>query len=226
MSCPARAWTAPVWSTFSLMHARGIRWPWFASIGSDARSPSFATVEKLRAQGVALLSLEEKIDTSSAAGELIFHVFGAIAHLERRLISERTKDGIAAARAKGKRPGRQPLDMTRVDAAIKLVDARMRGLVIHLLGSERCTNEGVASELGLHARTMHRRLCSEGTSFQRVKNQVRRDLLIHYLDQTDFPIAQISERLGFAEQSAMTRFCRQCLATSPTDRRAGTRSSN
>lgn len=83
-----------------------------------------ATVEKLRAQGVALLSLEEKIDTSSAAGELIFHVFGSIAHFERRLISERTKDGIAAARAKGKLPGRQPLDMTKVDAAIKLVEAR------------------------------------------------------------------------------------------------------
>lgn len=47
----------------------------------------------------------EKIDTSSAAGELIFHVFGAIAHFERRLISERMKDGIAAAQAKGKLPG-------------------------------------------------------------------------------------------------------------------------
>jgi DNA invertase Pin-like site-specific DNA recombinase len=82
------------------------------------------TVEKLHAQGVALLSLEEKIDTSSAAGELIFHVFGSIAHFERRLISERTKDGIMAARAKGKLPGRQPLDMTKVDAAIKLVEAR------------------------------------------------------------------------------------------------------
>ena len=83
------------------------------------------TVETLRGQGIALLSLEERIDTSSAAGELIFHVFGAIAHFERRLISERTKDGIAAARAKGKRPGRQPLDMTRIDAAIKLVEARI-----------------------------------------------------------------------------------------------------
>jgi len=81
------------------------------------------TVEKLHAQGVALLSLEEKIDTSSAAGELIFHVFGAIAHFERRLISERTKDGIAAARARGKLPGRQPLDMSKVHAAIKLVEA-------------------------------------------------------------------------------------------------------
>lgn len=80
-----------------------------------------STVTKLRENGIALLSLEEKIDTSSAAGELIFHVFGAIAHFERRLISERTKDGIAAARAKGKMPGRQPLDQSKVDAAMTLV---------------------------------------------------------------------------------------------------------
>ena len=84
-----------------------------------------AIVETLRGQGIALLSLEEKIDTSSAAGELIFHVFGAIAHFERRLISERTKDGIAAARAKGKRPGRQPLDMKKIDAALKLIEAQV-----------------------------------------------------------------------------------------------------
>jgi DNA invertase Pin-like site-specific DNA recombinase len=82
------------------------------------------TVTMLRERQIALLSLEEKIDTSSAAGELIFHVFGAIAHFERRLISERTKDGIAAARANGKRPGRQPLDMARVEAAIKLIEAQ------------------------------------------------------------------------------------------------------
>jgi DNA invertase Pin-like site-specific DNA recombinase len=82
-----------------------------------------STVAQLRERGIALLSLEEKIDTSSAAGELVFHVFGAIAHFERRLISERTKDGIAAARARGKHPGRQPLDMAKVEAAIKLVEA-------------------------------------------------------------------------------------------------------
>jgi DNA invertase Pin-like site-specific DNA recombinase len=83
------------------------------------------TVGKLRERGIALLSLEEKIDTSSAAGELIFHVFGSIAHFERRLISERTKDGIAAARARGKFPGRQALDAAKVDAALKLVEARV-----------------------------------------------------------------------------------------------------
>ena len=43
------------------------------------------TVDDLKARGIHLLSLEERLDTSSAAGELVFHVFGAIAHFERRL---------------------------------------------------------------------------------------------------------------------------------------------
>src|SRR5215217_7773491 len=77
-----------------------------------------ATIAMLKERGIALLSLEEKIDTTSAAGELVFHVFGAIAHFERRLIAERTKDGIAAARARGKHPGRQPLDRDRAEAAL------------------------------------------------------------------------------------------------------------
>ncbi len=84
-----------------------------------------STVAMLKGRGVALLSLEEKIDTSLAAGGLIFHVFGAIARFDRRLISERTRDGIAAARAKVKLPGRKPLDMAKVDAALKLVEARV-----------------------------------------------------------------------------------------------------
>ncbi len=83
-----------------------------------------SVVEQLKTRGVALLSLEEKIDTSSAAGELVFHFFGAIAHFERRLIAERTKDGIAAARARGKRPGRQPIDTDKVQAALKLGGGR------------------------------------------------------------------------------------------------------
>ena len=56
------------------------------------------TVDNLKARDVNLISLEERIDTTSASGELVFHVFGAIAHFERRLISERTKDGLANAR--------------------------------------------------------------------------------------------------------------------------------
>ena len=81
------------------------------------------TVAMLKERGIALLSLEERIDTNSAAGELVFYVFGAIAHFERRLIAERTRDGIAAARARGKRPGRQPLDPDKIAAALELVKA-------------------------------------------------------------------------------------------------------
>jgi len=79
-------------------------------------------VETLKKRGVALLSLEEQIDTSSAAGELVFHVFGAIAQFERRLIAERTRDGLANARAKGSRPGRPPLDREKLDAALLLME--------------------------------------------------------------------------------------------------------
>ena len=75
----------------------------------------------LKKRGVALLSLEEKIDTSSAAGELVFHVFGAIAQFERRLIAERTRDGMNAARAKGRKPGRPALDHDKLNAAMLLV---------------------------------------------------------------------------------------------------------
>ena len=79
------------------------------------------TVEGFKARGLGFRSLEERLDTVSAAGELVFHVFGAIAHFERRLIVERTRDGIAAARARGKRPGRPPLDEEKLQAALTLV---------------------------------------------------------------------------------------------------------
>jgi len=80
-----------------------------------------ATVEGFKARGLGFRSLEERLDTASASGELVFHVFGAIAHFERRLIVERTRDGIAAARARGKHPGRPPLDEEKLQAALTLI---------------------------------------------------------------------------------------------------------
>jgi hypothetical protein len=66
-----------------------------------------------------LVSIEEKIETSSAAGELVFHVFSAIAHFERRLIAERTRDDLAAAAANGWRPGRKPLDPGEAGSSVR-----------------------------------------------------------------------------------------------------------
>lgn len=65
-------------------------------------------VNDLEQRGVGFESLTEKIETSSAAGKLIFHVFAALAEFERGLIRERTHAGLAAARARGRVGGRKP----------------------------------------------------------------------------------------------------------------------
>ena len=65
-------------------------------------------VAELEAKGVSFESITEKIETASAAGRLVFHVFAALAEFERNLIRERTRAGLAAARARGRAGGRKP----------------------------------------------------------------------------------------------------------------------
>jgi len=65
-------------------------------------------VADLERQGAGFESLTEKIETSSAAGKLVFHVFAALVEFERGLIRERTQAGLAAARARGRAGGRKP----------------------------------------------------------------------------------------------------------------------
>jgi DNA invertase Pin-like site-specific DNA recombinase len=63
-------------------------------------------VSQLQARGIGFRSITESIDTTTSGGKLIFHVFGALAEFERDIIRERTKAGLAAARARGRRGGR------------------------------------------------------------------------------------------------------------------------
>lgn len=65
-------------------------------------------VAELERSGIGFESLTEKIETNSAAGKLVFHVFAALAEFERSLIRERTHAGLAAARARGRSGGRKP----------------------------------------------------------------------------------------------------------------------
>ena len=62
-------------------------------------------VERLRADGIQLISLTEEINTRSASGELIFHIFAVIAQFERSLTRERTMAGLTTARARGRLGG-------------------------------------------------------------------------------------------------------------------------
>jgi DNA invertase Pin-like site-specific DNA recombinase len=80
-------------------------------------------VAELEKRQIAFESLTERIDTSSAAGKLIFHVFASLAEFERNLISERTKAGLQASRARGKKGGRKAKlsdkDIREIRAALR-----------------------------------------------------------------------------------------------------------
>jgi DNA invertase Pin-like site-specific DNA recombinase len=60
----------------------------------------------LKEQGISFKSLTENIDTSTATGNLVFQIFGALAEFERNLIKERTVAGLEAARVRGRKGGR------------------------------------------------------------------------------------------------------------------------
>jgi len=67
------------------------------------------TVAALAARGVGFRSLTEAIDTTTPGGRLVFHLFGALGQFERDLIRERTRAGLAAAAARGRKGGRKPV---------------------------------------------------------------------------------------------------------------------
>ena len=82
-------------------------------------------IEELRDRGIGFRSVSDGlIDTTSPSGELIFHIFSALAQFERRLIQERTNAGLASARARGRIGGRPAinLDEAKVRAARNLQD--------------------------------------------------------------------------------------------------------
>jgi DNA invertase Pin-like site-specific DNA recombinase len=66
-------------------------------------------IEQLHKRGCGFKSLTEAIDTTTAGGRLIFHIFGALAEFERSIIRERTMAGLEAARTRGRRGGRPRL---------------------------------------------------------------------------------------------------------------------
>lgn len=75
-------------------------------------------VEDLLARNIAFRSIcDGAIDTTTASGELVFNIFSSLAQFERRLIQERTKAGLSAARARGRKGGRKP--RTADDAKVK-----------------------------------------------------------------------------------------------------------
>ena len=96
-------------------------------------------INHLHDRGLYFKSLQENIDTVSSSGKLIFHIFGALAEFERNIISERTKAGLKAARARGRLGGRpRSIDNKTIEMARKLIDEGSNSI------SEICKNLGIS----------------------------------------------------------------------------------
>ncbi|MBV9327132.1 MAG: recombinase family protein [Chloroflexi bacterium] len=105
------------------------------------------TIADLDQRDIGFRSLQENIDTTTAGGKLIFHIFGALAEFERDIIRQRTLAGLASARARGRKGGR-PLSMTPT----KLTLARQ------MYESHEHTLAEIARTLGVSRASIYRHL--------------------------------------------------------------------
>lgn len=100
------------------------------------------------------------------------------------------------------------------------INRAVRAIILHALDDESSSCDRVAEKLNLHTRTLHRYLRREGTSFRRIKDDLRRELAEYFLRCTDLDMKTISERLGFSEQSALSRRSRKWFDGAPTGLRS------
>ena len=103
------------------------------------------TIEDLRVRGIGFRSLTEALDTTTAQGRLVFHMFGALAEFERGLIRERTQAGLAAARRAGRTGGRPP----------KLMDDDIEAAKAMLANPDISVMK-IAHRLGVSSATLYR----------------------------------------------------------------------
>lgn len=102
-------------------------------------------VEAIKDRGAGFRSLAEDIDTTTPAGRLVFHVFASIAQFERERISERTKEGLASARKRGRIGGRPPA-----------LSAAQKNEVRHMRDEEQRSISEIARLFKVSERTVRR----------------------------------------------------------------------
>lgn len=104
-------------------------------------------INKLQVLGIGFESIQESITTATSTGQLIFHIFGALAEFERNLIRERTKAGLAAARARGRLGGRP-----------KQLDFSKRKLLLKLYSNREHTVQEICQIMGISKPTLYQYL--------------------------------------------------------------------
>ena len=106
---------------------------------------------RLDETGIGLMSVQEKIDTNSSGGRLVFHMFGALAEFERNLIRERTQAGLNAARARGRKGGRP-----------KVLEPAKRRLAVELYAEKKHTIVEICQLMGISKPTLYNYVAEAG----------------------------------------------------------------
>jgi len=136
----------------------------------------------------------------------------AALHLHRRTLDSQPHSSNPALRELAQdyiaRHFRNPAEM--VSASVR------KALRIHL-ATPRADKNRIAAMLALHPRTLQRKLASEGTSFDEIKDEIRKELALQYLWETKIPMSQLANILGFSEQSALSRATKRWFGHSPKD---------
>ena len=116
-----------------------------------------ALADELRERGVGLVVLKQHIDTTTATGRLVFHILGAIDEFQRELIVEGTREGLDAARARGRTGGRRPkLSDAKAATVRRMYQATgPDGRRLH-------TVTEIAQTVGIHRTTVYDYLNMEG----------------------------------------------------------------
>lgn len=96
------------------------------------------------------------------------------------------------------------------------VTADARVAIEGTLGIETLTLRSCAELMGIHERTLQRRLASEGQSWESLIAEVRQERVYHLLTETSLPLSHVSAQVGFAEQSALTRASRRWWGLTPS----------
>ena len=96
------------------------------------------------------------------------------------------------------------------------IDVRVRLAIIRALTrSEDCNRHNIARMLGFQERTLNRHLFKKGTSFEAIRDEVRRDLAFRYLARPDLSLCEIAGRLGYSELAVLSRCCRRWFGMPP-----------
>ncbi len=95
------------------------------------------------------------------------------------------------------------------------ISDRVAELISRLLDSGHFGLADVAEHLAMHPRTLQRRLAEVSSPFEAILDETRRGLARRLLEETDVPLVRVSQMLGYAEQSALSRSCRRWFGVSP-----------